>query len=61
MKTETIPQRYFIYDFETDLMDVELVEVSKEIFDTVEGDVTTERHTVFENGVNQICHTKENY
>jgi hypothetical protein len=42
-------------------MDIELVEVDKETFDNIEGETTTERHTMFTNGVNQICHTKENY
>ena len=59
--TTTIPQRYFAYDLETDIMDIELVEVGKQTFDSIEGEITTERHTMFANGVNQICHTKENY
>ena len=56
----SIPQRYFAYDLETDLMDVTLEEIDKETFDSIEGEITTERHTIFEHGVNQICHTKEN-
>jgi hypothetical protein len=64
-KTETIPQRYFIYEEASDPMDAEryndLVEVTKETFDLTEGEISTERHTMFTNGCNQICHTKENY
>ena len=59
--TTTTPQRYFAYDLETDIMDIELVEVDKQTFDSIEGETITERHTMFANGVNQICHTKENY
>ena len=59
--TTTLPQRYFAYDLETDIMDIELVEVDKQTFDSIEGEITTERHTMFANGCNQICHTKENY
>ena len=59
--TTTLPQRYFAYDLDTDIMDIELVEVDKQTFDSIEGKITTERHTMFANGCNQICHTKENY
>ena len=58
MKTTQIPIRYFAYDLETDLMDVELVEVDKQTFDSIEGEISTERHTMFTNGLNQLCHTK---
>jgi len=61
MNNTQIPVRYFAYDLETDLMDVEIVEVDKQTFDSLEGEITTERHTMFTNGCNQICHTKENY
>ena len=59
--TTTIPQRYFAYDLNTDIMDIDLVEIDKQTFDSIEGEITTERHTMFTNGCNQICHTKENY
>ena len=54
-----IPVRYFAYDFDDE--EVELIEVDKQTFDSLEGKVTTERHTMFTNGCNQVCHTKENY
>ena len=57
--TTTLPQRYFAYDFDNE--EVDLVEVDKQTFDSIEGEITTKRHTMFTNGVNQICHTKENY
>jgi hypothetical protein len=44
--------RYFI----SDTFDME--EVTEEEFGEAEGETTTERHTVFANGVNQTCHTK---
>ena len=61
MKNTQIPHRYFAYDLETDIMDIELVEVDKQTFDSIEGEISTERHTMFTNGCNQICHTKQNY
>ena len=61
MNNTQIPVRYFAYDLETDLMDVEIVEVDKQTFDSLEGKITTERATMFTNGCDQICHTKENY
>ena len=59
MKSTQIPVRYFAYDFDNE--EVELIEVDKQTFDSLEGKVTTERHTMFTNGCNQVCHTKENY
>lgn len=61
MTNTQIPQRYFAYALESDLMDIELIEVDKETFDSIEGEISTERHTMFTNGCDQICHTKENY
>ena len=59
--TTTLPHRYFTYEIDTDIMDVDLIEIDKATFDNIEGEITTERHTMFANGVDQICHTKENY
>jgi len=59
MTNTQIPQRYFAYDFDNE--EVDLIEIDKQTFDSIEGKITTERHTMFANGVNQICHTKENY
>jgi hypothetical protein len=59
MKNTQIPVRYFAYDFDAE--EVDIVEVDKQTFDSLEGEITTERHTIFTNGVSQICHTKENY
>jgi len=58
MNKKTIPERYFIIDEVKDELD--LIEVSKERFEEAEGKTETERHTVFTNGVDQICHTKLN-
>jgi hypothetical protein len=49
--------RYFTHFFDDDLCEVDIEEISKEEFDSIEGKKTSERHTMFENGVNQICHT----
>ena len=56
----TIPNRYFIYAFDSE-EGIELKEVDKHAFDEEDGEVTTERHTMFTNGCSQVCHTKENF
>jgi hypothetical protein len=52
--------RYFI--FSEDLYDLEdddpIMEVSESEFIAYDGQITYERHTMRENGVNQICLTK---
>ena len=47
--------RYFTHFFDDDLSEFDIEEISKKEFDSIEG--LRERHTIFENGVNQICHT----
>ena len=59
MNKTQIPVRYFAYDFDNE--EVEIIEVDKQTFDTLRSAAATERHTMFANGVNQICHTKENF
>lgn len=59
MNTKT--ERYFIYDLYSESSEIEIMEVDKDTFDRTDGDVTTERHTMFTNGCDQLCHTKENY
>lgn len=52
-----IPVRYFVIDY--DLEDgPDLVEVREYEFSAAEGRITYERHTIRENGCNQICLTK---
>lgn len=54
---DSVPVRYFVIDY--DLEDgPEIVEVREYEFTQAEGVITYERHTVFENGVDQICLTK---
>ena len=48
--------RYFVRDGECE---EDFHEVTKEEFDAEGGTITTEEHTMFTNGVNQTCHTKE--
>ena len=57
-KTENlIPVRYFIIDY--DLEDgPDLIECYEAEFLATKGRITYERHTVWANGVNQICLTK---
>jgi hypothetical protein len=51
------PVRYFIIDYDLD-DGPDLVECDEFEFLKAEGRITYERHTVRENGVNQICLTK---
>ena len=53
---KTIPERYFTDTF-NDEGEIESVEISKAEFNAFIGTITTERHTMFTNGVDQICHT----
>jgi hypothetical protein len=49
-----LPVRYFIVDYELE-DGPDLVEVQKRDFLMYEGEITYERHSIRENGVNQIC------
>jgi hypothetical protein len=54
---ERLPVRYFMLDY--DMEDgPEVVEVDEAAFLAADGAITYERHTVWANGVNQICLTK---
>jgi len=52
-----IPVRYFVIDYDLD-DGPDLVECDEHEFLQAEGRITYERHTVRENGCNQICLTK---
>ncbi len=51
-----IPVRYFVMDWDSE--DTEPEEVDEFEFVKATGRITYERHTIRENGVNQICLTK---
>lgn len=54
---ERLPVRYFMLDY--DMEDgPKVVEVDEAAFLAADGAITYERHTVWANGVNQICLTK---
>ena len=53
---ERLPVRYFAIDYEGE--EPEIVEVDEAEFLAADGAITYERHTVWTNGVNQICLTK---
>lgn len=60
----THKERYFIETYDNGEFDVE--ECCKEVFDSERDlnpdmSVQTERHTVFQNGANQTCHTLVSY
>ena len=57
LENAAVPVRYFVIDY--DLEDgPDIVEVDEAAFLAAEGSITYERHTVWANGVNQICLTK---
>ena len=53
-----VPTRYFIYDYDDELQDYDIIECSESEFIDFDGAIEYERHTVRENGVSQICLTK---
>lgn len=52
----SIPVRFFVYDDELEEPDIR--ECDESDFIACEYPISYERHTVFENGVSQICLTK---
>jgi hypothetical protein len=57
LESASVPVRYFVLDYDME-DDPEVVEVREYDFLAAEGAITYERHTVWANGVNQICLTK---
>ena len=53
-----LPVRYFKYDLIDNELDI--IEIDEQEFLKCEGTIEYERHTVFQNGVSQICLTKTN-
>lgn len=64
MGFENMSVRFFVYVYELDTHDIievdthDIIEVDEQTFLEAEGSITYERHTVYENGVKQICLTK---
>jgi len=54
---EHLPVRFFIVDYDLD-EGPDIVEVDERDFLSADGSIKYERHTVFQNGVHQICLTK---
>jgi hypothetical protein len=52
-----LPVRFFIMNYDLD-DGPDLVEVAEDHFRVAEGNILYERHTLFANGVDQICLTK---
>jgi hypothetical protein len=54
-----VPVRFFAYDEEAgEAGEGSIVEVTEDVFMYTRGTISYERHTVFANGVSQICLTK---
>ena len=56
MPNKAIPTRYFVIDWELDPVDFK--EVNEAEFNATEGSITQERHTIWANGVDQVCFYK---
>lgn len=54
---ERLPVRFFIVDYDLE-EGPDIVEVDERDFLSADGAIKYERHTVFQNGVDQICLTK---
>jgi hypothetical protein len=54
---ERLPVRFFIVDYDLD-EGPDIVEVDERDFLSADGSIKYERHTVFQNGMDQICLTK---
>lgn len=54
-----VPVRFFIYDYDANEGEGDIIEVDENAFLEAQGEIDYERHTVFANGVSQICLTKE--
>ena len=52
--------RFFKYDICEETNEIDIFECSESEFLDSEGDIEYKRHTIFENGSNQICLTKTN-
>jgi hypothetical protein len=52
----SLPVRYFIFSYDVDPENV--IEATEQEFLEASGEITYERHTVFANGVSQVCLTK---
>lgn len=51
------PTRYFTYCIDDETNEIDIVETSQRIYDQLIGTVYREIHTIFNNGVNQLCWT----
>jgi len=58
IKQIAIPVRFFLYDDINGEIDTR--ETNEEEFISARGKIEYERHTIFSNGVTQICLTKDN-
>lgn len=50
--------RFFVYDWIEDENDWDIIECDELEFLQFDGEISYERHTMFDNGVNQVCLTK---
>mgnify|MGYP003650727093 CR=1 FL=1 len=57
MTIENIDVRFFAYGHE----EIDIVEVDEDVFESLGGTISYERHTIFNNGVSQICLTTDAY
>lgn len=60
-KIEGVPVRFFVITSDCESGEIIDAEVTESEFLEFDGAISYERHTVFTNGVSQICLTKSDY
>ena len=60
MTIENIDVRFFAYGHD-EHEEIDIVEVDEDVFESLGGTISYERHTIFNNGVSQICLTTDAY
>ena len=57
MSIEAINIRFYCYDTDEFSGELDIIEIDESTFAQLDGVITYERHTVFANGVRQVCLT----
>ncbi len=60
IKPINVPVRFFVIG-DNEGGELDLIEVDEGEFENAPGNISYERHTIFANGVSQICLTKSSY
>jgi hypothetical protein len=61
MSIKAINVRFYCYDTDEFTGELYIIEIDEATFAQLDGVITYERHTVFDNGVRQVCLTSSAY